>query len=1009
MSLSIIPLTQPMYNVYRVYEEVYNKYGTEVYVDTLLNKNAQSTGAPTTTVKALADVYCDSLLTLYNLRIAINIRRASENGIALFYMWLAVLLALMITIAIWWVVLSKYLKLVKEGGGKGGIDAVTRYFNSMMFGLSAVTVAFVFIIVIVVFAYTRKRNANNKINNVSFGDQTSLFSDLIKTVYPEVFLLKLPDNSKKYAKYSLLRGEGRRYRSFMSLLQKMNLFELVEMNEGGKSLIAYKPTTIILGQPLRSDQLALQVIATYALKQRGINILSAQLEGKVSKVPFPGFAPVNGIRFTPSLLLRDIQQIDIVGQVNRIGDAVYYFKELLKKDTSDSGQNNRGKIIEDIKSIFTSKAIISNSFVPTTSYDVTVLKTDIGESGACTNACRNNVKCAFSVFDNDAGSCALIPKDVTKHYPMYYINDKDKNARWDVYIKDGQEVYVAAPLKPGNIKTLPQHMSFINNSKKSLEKGQACLYDAKFATCVGQNYAAAQETTDYTNVFKDSKYDQATMNYAKNAQNFTMRADSSGIINKSVDDIATFERNREVYLTQVIDSIKRNDPTLQFTLEASDISAIANDAAGAWPTISFAIKEFVMKLLEEIPARLAIESSALTSLVGAADPRDSKYLSGEELIAKIEAMNQQEFIGNFVAHAYDMYSCGTGLHKMQQFYDYTLEDLGKGKLLLTLFSTLFIVEGGIGLGYFAYKTIPKYLKKLEELDKKIAETSDGNMDDKARKQKLKELSRTKSNTIMNYIAKYIVSVAIIMVVFIILLVSSRRTEQIGMYNFDVMTKNGDILRQNASSLIDFLMEEINSGAIMSLPEKSELFSVIKKNDNRIYLIDAFKENMAIFDNKKLVTVTNLDGKYLRNKLVDMIEAHEKCNALLFGGNITMPFPIYEVSIYAFLLLLILACWLYVTFKLEPLKNLQKIRYWKRVGENRRRNKILAADEYEFENEDGEGEAIDADTEFMLKVLMMFVVILATMLFTSQLLKSTTQLNTALYGSNLYRTNTCYKY
>ena len=87
------------------------------------------------------------------------------------------------------------------------------------------------------------------------------------------------------------------------------------------------------------------------------------------------------------------------------------------------------------------------------------------------------------------------------------------------------------------------------------------------------------------------------------------------------------------------------------------------------------------------------------------------------------------------------------------------------------------------------------------------------------------------------IIKYLVIIVVIAVLMISIIVSSTRAENIGMYNYDVMKRNGDTLRIEATSVLDLLVGEINRGAIMRLPKKNNFTKDATLNDNRIYLID----------------------------------------------------------------------------------------------------------------------------------------------------------------------------
>jgi len=987
MSLSIIPLTQPLYNVYRAYEDVYHRYGSNVFVSALFRQDVA--GAPPTVVKALADIYCDSLLSLYNLRVAIATRKSGETGIALYYAVIAIVILSALTAAIFYAVITNYNKKIEAH-----VDDAQNLLWFMMVYLTSTSVGFLFLTIIAVMAYKRMEFVSNKINNINFTESGSLFSNQLNEIFPT--LHNNIGKNRKYLKYTTMPSERRSYDSIITISK---MFSLVKGSGTGQR-------TYTLVQQTKNNLKALQAIYAYSLLQRGVQIDMSNLS--VDGLHFPGFGPT----FKPSIMLRDIQRVDLVGQVNRLGDAIQYFKDLLKKDAvEDNGSEAlKKKIKTKIISLFTSKALLTKQFVPTYSFDddnaSKTIDKSAGDPSKCSSSCQNNTKCALSVYNQGTGECSIITQDKVQQFPVFYAANGGPSSTYDVFMKGENDVYISSPNNVSDMKALPLHMKLIDNkSHDGLDSEKGCMYNVKKNRCLGDNYSSlGQEPAEFEKAFADSMYSAAIANIGKGTNNFTIRTSTDNVIDTLMaKDPNSLERNKPWYIYQISEFIKREDPTLSLTLTDDDIKEIADESANAYDDFAPQMKDLVITVLTDLPSRLN-EMKNDNNDSEAIDYRDIKYITGKELISKIENMNNRQFVGNYFTHVYNLYACSNGLYKLHEFYDYTVRDIEKGKLILSLFATLVMLEGILFTSYFALSTLPEFSKQKLDLQKKLdnAESSK----DKNRKE-IKTLQLKLRDLNVSYAMKYLIIAAVLIVTVILLMVSAQRRERIGMYNYDIMRKNGDILKQSSLNLLNQTLEEINRGSLLALPQNSSIFPAIKDTADRTYIIDAFKDNMMLFDAKKKVEIGELDGKYFRDLLVDIIESHDKCNSLLFGANINMPFPVYEVSIYVFLVIVVAVCLFVVTQKLKPGAQLKNIRFWKQVQNNKIRgieiDKCDLAKSFTTEDLDD----IGGDSDLVVKMLALMLIPIATLLFSSQLLKSTSDLSTALYGSNLYRSNFCY--
>jgi hypothetical protein len=994
-----------MYNVFQAYDETYKKYGKEVYVSALFSSNPS--GAPSTTVKSLADVYCDSLVAIYNLRIATKIRGSSEIGIAIYYLVMAVILLLVIASGLLYAVYKQYKHVFEPDVSP---EKSSDLYKMIIFFLAIIS-ALVFLVLIACVSYSRTSQITQKISNINFASSESLFSQQITSIFP--FLLT-SIKTKKYLKYVTMPAEQKMYESLVTFSK---MFKKVKTKIDKNIVITYEPLDV--------QNKGLQAVLIYQLLQRGVEF---SFIPNYNGVKFPGFSDT----FRPSRLLRDIQKVDLIGQVNRLGDSVSYFKTFLRKSAGGGNQDansSKDKIIQGLISLFSKSEnnfMITDTFVPTRAM-TSVINKDAGNALACGMACDNNQQCALSVF-NTNGTCAIIDKETAKKYPLFYVPN-GTDGSFQTYMKSGNKVFIASPEVTSKIKNLPLEMKYIDNKqKKSLDVNQACLYDAETGKCLGDNYSSIDGSVNINSIFANNKYEDSLNAYTQGNNQFTLKTTTDAIIDSLVTKNPNIDASVDFYVDKAVKLCKQYDPSLSVQFSPADIQQIGDSVVRDWTSSGIDVRDLITTVMDKIPAILD-QQRLDQSIETTTDRRDGIYLDGQELLAKISSMSDFEFVSEFLTNLYNISSCSDGLNKIQSFYDFTVQDIQKGKLLLNLFATLVIIQGLCFMTYSLISSYPKYSSELEEVDTKIQEIEldkqvkilqksvedmgkayssklgGGDSEKLSDKARLKQLHTKEYNIRLQYYIKYLLIAGVIILTIVLLQVSAQRRERIGLYNYDIMRKNGDTLKQTSNSLLDQMLLDIYEGRVMALPQNNDVFGAIKASDERMYIIDAFKDNMKLFDKKTKVTLKNINGKYLRDKLVDLIEAHEKCNSLLFGANIEMPFPIYETSIYVFLVLVIVICLAIIAIQLKPVDNFKRIKYWKRIQENGKRMKHIVPSEYQFTSEDPDN--LGNDTKILVQVFLVLLIPFAVALFSSQLLKSTSSLSTALYGSNLYRTSTCY--
>lgn len=1002
MSLSILPLTQPMYNIYKAFNEVHKRYGNDVYVDCLI-RPVSTPGAPTNVVRSLAETYVDNLLALYNARVSVQKRVNSEMGLMNFYFALSIIILTGLIFLISHSI-TKYREMLLKTRTPEEVQEQDKF---LIIYRVAGWIGYAFLLALAVLTYKRKVDIAKVIGKVNFSDSSSIISPEMKNVFGQFINASVAKGSK-FCKYVLNRESARTKRLEMRRFVELTPFtKLFKWDKGTK---IWKP--IAASSPIQSSR---QAIFAYVLSQRGVVIDMAAISG--SDMRFPGFDQENS---SPSILYREIQAVDIIGQVTRLSDAVAFFKDFLAKKggpvaSADSGSasGNAMRIVDSIKGLFAERKFMSRNLIPVRLHE-SIMRNDLKTAQECMAAAQASPSCVYSVYNSLTGACALVNKDQVANFPLFYVKDDPNVVQpYEVFVKDKNEIYLSHTMRIADLlkdpKGLTTAMRFVDDRETKLDLESGCVYKADGGVCKGQNYQSVVESINLDAIFHSNRYEDvaALLNKQDDVNVFTVRTTTESLIDHAMSKgFAMMEKNRNQFGDIVVDIIKKADPSGNFVLDGDSITEIADAAGSAYPDHAAEMKSLITDVLNEVPVRLA-RIAALAEM-DTTDNRDMRYVTGQELSDKLAAMNPHEFVTTFTTHLYNIYACSEGLRKMQRVYDYTIQDIERGTTILSLLATLVMLQGIVYGVYFGMTNYPVYAhadKEAADIIKtqEVALINSKMTEDEKRKTKeiITKQSDIRTGLLTDFGIKALVVASAFIITTVLISMSAQRRQGIGMYNYDVMMRNGDILSQSSKTLLNHVYDDIWGGRLLYTSGEAP-FGFLPTD---IYSIDRIRKHIGSVKQDGHVMVNDIAGQLYRDELVDMIEAHEKCNALLFGANLPMPFPTYEISIYVFLIIVIAVCGAVLTYKMRPGTTLSNLKLWNRVKVNRNRNKMIVMSEINLSGEDPE--ELGKDTDLILKILTLIMIPIATLLFAGTLVKSTSDLQTTLYGSNLYRSNTCY--
>lgn len=208
-----------------------------------------------------------------------------------------------------------------------------------------------------------------------------------------------------------------------------------------------------------------------------------------------------------------------------------------------------------------------------------------------------------------------------------------------------------------------------------------------------------------------------------------------------------------------------------------------------------------------------------------------------------------------------------------------------------------------------------------------------------------------------------------------------------MGDFDIKVC-GDRARQVMKSTVDIynclFVNNIAAGDKRIFSENSPLLNLSSENIINVY--DKLERKLYVSSDRQ-IDVSNVNLKQLYVATINLLEGMEGCNDLIQGFNMPKPFPMFEISLWAIVIIIsiaiIIALWMYI----PPGKSLENIRLFRRMLAE---GKTL---QYQYKDP-----VSDVNVESLIRLSTLISMPIFIIGFCVLIVMSTKQLNNSLYSS-----------
>jgi hypothetical protein len=983
MSLSLITLVPPLYNIYNAYQDAYDRYGDKIYLNVLdpsMDSNRlKALGirdgyAPRPVVASLVNTIVNNLNDYYNQKLFIKSEKENLKKQMRTYITIAIVLytIISITVVLFIYFAQKYSKIT---------DDQKRMFNTayLWMTIGVLTIVFGFVIAI----------------GISVRDR---YDNVIDTTRKTDFDEKLNDLSALTALLDLAPS------SFKTLLTQRRRVRPIVINTD-----FFKDKLLKFEGPYNTES---QVIYYSVGKDVGASIkgehdtfLQKICRGQLTKLPPFTNEKESKQSWKPVHMLRSIQLVDPIGQVNRINDAVTYFNGIMRKDYNPGEMltdTMRQKIIDTIIAIFKHAGALTSNFVAHRTIDdrQDILKETVESALVCRQKCMANPQVGMSYYDSDTKVCYLLDPQNAQKTAFVYTGENSVNTN-ELYVKPVScDIYLA-----GSKREFTDYPRLASETYKSdvsdtvLKNNQVGKIDTNNGNRLSNTsevYESIETPVNYGNVLDGSTYTDAVQ--ARQWRNLlAVRTDSDAILRNIISKNANFViENRKAYLDTVVREIDRYDPAMKFQMDALAIDKILTGIFNASEPVYIDAKDkgTITDILNEVPIRRVIlqERRANSNIKTGNDDTTSihQYISSEELALNMSEMTQEDFVHKYMFYTSELFATSQGLYRLYKYYDSSQVVMSKTiKILKLLFICMLICSLILLIYNIVMELMKQQFDELSKAQRQLEKADEGSTE---------RLTSAYMEIIIRFLLKWLSIGCIIVIVLVMLWAYKTRLANLYQYNYSVLEKNATIVRDNAKQIYQYIVDNIKQGNLVVYTGGLGMDLTVTQNT-----YDDLLAGISLDPDSKIV-MTGVDVYDIHKKLYEAIEAFNKCNALFLGNDLNMPFPIYEVTIYGTILLMMLIVLIVIFFQLRPHQILQNLRRWNRM-------KIDMDNGFELKPLDPAlclDKGVTGPTaDMIIQITTLALIPIVTILFATNMLSGSNNLPSALYGSALYRSNECY--
>ncbi len=739
----------------------------------------------------------------------------------------------------------------------------------------------------------------------------------------------------------------------------------------------------------------------------------------------------SGTLVNPMTFLKKLQKYDFYGQMNRLGDAVSFFKGMLLKsfDVSNVKPLNDAEketLIADVANILSLDFIIVRGFSPYGNAMVTLKKTavafnplDLITKGVLDDTCQ--IACyienttqkigytftetelanfTFNFENNNASNSFILVKKSAKAFWISAESNPPMDAMGVMYNQGGQ-INSIADVESGSVCEL------IVDKSSGLVKGveDNFVYRPSQASPYGPSYTSLFRPNTMTASFTNDSPPDLVFAYKFNGTNF-WKQNQTEFIN------FTMIQSKPILTQKSVDMILAKDPATSMTFTTYVTDKIVSLVRMYYGSVYQQVSGIIGDLMVDIPNEITRQSASLkmnasmAASVSSSDPM-AKYITYDRFLSKIKDMTQGDFTDKFMANLEEIRHTSGGLYDMYQTYN--LKNSKRYNDLIKELSFRFlIVIGAVEIVRFIVNKRIDYVDTVEFLDLTANEevarleaqyANSPDLRDQAVHKLMSEKDVSRRKLIMDSLMHISIAIMIYLTLVGILYAWKEKSKGVFEFNTIVLERNGDVIAMNARQLLDYFVDQITrsqsfvrSGVLIDTGDVDEMFESLKKS-------------MIVDSSSPVLMPSDVDLKEQYDQLIRLLESFDKCNALM-SIDVEMPFPVLEITLYVVMMIIVIVLITVIITKLEPMKKLENIRKWVKLSKLMSQDIRIRTDSFGFECP--EDAVSKAETENAVTLLMAVLITLISILFVVTLVGNANSFKTSLYASDLFKDSKCYE-
>lgn len=696
---------------------------------------------------------------------------------------------------------------------------------------------------------------------------------------------------------------------------------------------------------------------------------------------------VDTLDIDPFMLRKEIQAIDVYGQISRIREAIKFFKQFMLKENDDifnaskSGLSleNKVRILESIIDVLSNPAAYVKLLKIVDTSKAASSQTPASD---CYTACLDDSKCIAAGFDTTKRVCYTVTNNNIADAKLGY----DASAPYPLMVKYSESnIHIL-----GSKATQALEQNFV---KQECDGQSGCITITPTDTrmMVSSTQGNLDDVFDATS---PQTYDAGAYSYNVSTHHIVETNDISSV----------FTNNKQYFVDAIVAAIIKLDASNTFSLEQVDQDYITKALQSIYQTKYNLMSMSIINILSDVSKEIMVEYTRIKNDAAATSSGVNRYVPYERFVDKCKTLNTNQFVLQMVFYCNELRATSKGLFDINDKFDYremlndTSQDLYKRTLIW-----IPIVSVGLILAYAIFD-LGGFFGKGGILEQANNPTTVG----------------------LDTVIKYTIIIVALAVPMFLLHGYAEQAGNVNSYNKEIQNNNGKNVVEMSSRIMnaiytdtinkkynfvrssfepssndsDFLkMPEFKTGAIVVDPDilkKKKAASLSEMQYFDFVVVGSSTSDKTTFD----LVDNEHQLKDVYDSLVSLIESYEKCNNLFLDVDVQVPLPLVNLALYGGLALITVAVLIYVIKSFNPMGQLFKLqKSLNHINEIKAGNFVSIVDV--------EDSTKPMNAENIIKVVIIILLIVFGVGFCKIISDNAYEFQNNMYTSDLYRNSQCY--